>query len=124
MKLTIETREAGGVTILVCQGRIMFGQESSALRDALRQVAGKDRKVVLNLAGVNYIDSGALGMLVGAYSAGRSDGADIKLAAPGQHVLDVLETTKLLRIFEVYGTEEQALAALGAGTAKPDKAEK
>jgi anti-sigma B factor antagonist len=124
MKLSIETREAGGVTILACQGRIMFGQESTALRDALKQVSTTGRKVVLNLAGVNYIDSGALGMLVGAYSAGRSEGADIKLAAAGQHVLGVLQTTKLLKIFELYDTEEQALAALGAGTAEQDKAEK
>ncbi|HUJ96577.1 MAG TPA: STAS domain-containing protein [Terriglobales bacterium] len=117
MKLSIQTRETGGVMILTCAGRIMLGEESAALRDALQAAAGKAHKVVLNFAGVTYVDSGTLGMLVGAYTAARANGASIKLAALGPHFHDVLETTRLLKIFEVYETEEQALAALGAGAA-------
>jgi len=121
MKLSIQTRETGGVTILSCQGRIMLGEESGALKDALRQAATKSGKVILNLAGVTYIDSGALGMLVGVYSAARSDGASIKLAAVGPRLQDVLRTTRLLKIFDVYDSEEQALAALGVAAAAEDK---
>jgi len=117
MKLKIDKREANGITILTCHGRIMFGEDSNALRDVARQaLATSARTVVINLSDVTYLDSGALGMLVGLCSASRSEGAHIKLAALGQRLRDVLHTTKLVSIFEVYDTEEQALASLATGT--------
>ena len=61
MTLKIETRQADGVTIVSCQGRVMFGEEATALRDDLKRVLASSRQIVLNLAGVNYIDSGGLG---------------------------------------------------------------
>jgi len=69
------------------------------------------RKVVLNLSGVSYIDSGGLGTLVGVYSSARAAGADIKLTGLGQRLRDVLQITKLATVFEVYETEQQAIAA-------------
>lgn len=117
MKLKIDKREANGITILTCHGRIMFGEDSNALRDAARQALTSACTVVINLSDVTYLDSGALGMLVGLSSASRPERAHIKLAAPGQRLRDILHTTKLASIFEVYDTEEQALASLGAGTA-------
>jgi anti-sigma B factor antagonist len=117
MKLKIDKREANGITILSCQGRIMFGEDSSGLRDAVRQSLSGSRNVVVNLSQVTYIDSGALGMLVGLSAASKSEGAHIKLAAPSQRLRDVLHTTKLLSVFEVYDTEEEALASAGGATA-------
>ena len=117
MKLKIDKRVAEGATVLTCHGRIMFGEDSNALRDAVREALTSTRSVVLNLSDVTYIDSGALGMLVGLCSAGRSEGAHIKLAAVGQRLRDILHTTKLESIFEIYDTEEQALASVGTGAA-------
>ena len=117
MPLKIETRQADGVTIMSCHGRIVFGEEAAALRENLKQVLSSTRQVVLNLAGVNYIDSGGLGTLVGVYSSARAAGAEIKLTGLGQRLRDVLQITKLVTVFEVYDTEQEAIATFQRGAA-------
>ena len=117
MNLKIETRLVNGVTIVSCQGRIMFGEEANALRDFLKEALGKTPQMVLNLSGVTYIDSGGLGMLVGVYSSARGAGADIKLTGLGQRMRDVLQITKLATVFQVFDSEQEALTALGRGVA-------
>ncbi len=114
MNLKIETRVADGVTIVSCHGRIMFGEEATSLRETLKKVL---RHIVLNLAGVTYVDSGGLGTLVGVYSSARAGGADIKLTGLGQRLRDVLQITKLATVFEVYDSEQQAIAAFQRGGA-------
>lgn len=111
MSLKVETREVDGITVVSCHGRIVFGDEATGLRDTLKDLLKASRRIVLNLAGVNYIDSGGLGTLVGVYSSARSGGADIKLTGLGQRLRDVLQITKLVTVFEVYDTEPEALAA-------------
>jgi anti-sigma B factor antagonist len=117
MTLKIETRQADGVTILSCQGRIVFGEEATALRENLKRVLGSTRQIVLNLAGVTYIDSGGLGTLVGVYSSARASGAEIKLTGLGQRLRDVLQITKLVTVFEVYDSEQEAIATFHRGAA-------
>jgi anti-sigma B factor antagonist len=117
MTLKIETRQADGVTIMSCQGRIVFGEEAAALRENLKRVLSSTRQVVLNLAGVSYIDSGGLGTLVGVYSSARAAGAEIKLTGLGQRLRDVLQITKLVTVFEVYDTEQEAIATFHRGAA-------
>jgi anti-sigma B factor antagonist len=117
MTLKMETRVADGVTIVSGQGRIVFGEESNALRDTLKQLLASTRQIVLNLSGVTYIDSGGLGTLVGVYSSARAAGADIKLTGLGQRLRDVLQITKLVTVFEVYDTEQEAIAAFRRGAA-------
>jgi anti-sigma B factor antagonist len=117
MSLKIETRQADGVTIVSCTGRIVFGEESTALREDLKRILASTRQVVLNLSGVTYIDSGGLGTLVGVYSSARAAGADIKLTGLGQRLRDVLQVTKLVTVFEVYDNEQQAMAAFHRGAA-------
>src|SRR5436853_7795026 len=86
MNLKIETHVADGVTIVSCHGRIMFGEEATSLRETLKKVLSSNRHIVLNLAGVTYVDSGGLGTLVGVYSSARAGGADIKLTGLGQRL--------------------------------------
>jgi anti-sigma B factor antagonist len=117
MTLKIESRQADGVTIMSCQGRIVFGEEAAALRENLKRVLSSTRQVVLNLAGVSYIDSGGLGTLVGVYSSARASGAEIKLTGLGQRLRDVLQITKLVTVFEVYDTEQEAIATFHGGAA-------
>ena len=117
MSLKVETRQGDGYVVVSCTGRILFGEESMGLRESLKRVLGTTRNVVLNLSGVNYIDSGGLGTLVGAYSSARAAGADIKLTGLNQRVRDVLQVTKLVTVFEVYDTEQEALAAFGRKSA-------
>ena len=117
MTLKLDSRDVDGVTVVNCQGRIVFGEESSHLRDYLKQVLASSRKLILNFSGVSYIDSGGLGTLVGVYSSARSAGADIKLTGLGQRLRDVLQITKLVTVFEVYDNEPQAIAAFQRGAA-------
>jgi len=111
MTLKIQTKTTQGITVVSCVGRIVFGEESGALRADLKRILANSKKVVLDLENVSYIDSGGLGMLVGVYSSARSAGADIKLSGLGQRVRDVLQITKLVTVFEVYENEQQAVAA-------------
>jgi anti-sigma B factor antagonist len=117
MNLKIEKRVVDGIAIMTCHGRVMFGEEATALRDNLKEALKNTPRLVLNLSDVTYIDSGGLGTLVGVYSSARAAGADIKLTGLGQRLRDVLQITKLATVFQVFDTEQEALAALGQGAA-------
>jgi len=114
MTLKMETHVTDGVTVVVCTGRIVFGDEANALRDNLKKLLTSTKQVVLNLSGVSYIDSGGLGTMVGVYSSARAGGADVKLTGLGQRLRDVLAITKLATVFEVYDTEPEAVASFKA----------
>ena len=115
MSLKVETRQLNGITVVACHGRIVLGEEAAGLRETLKKVLSESRQIVLNLAGVDYIDSSGLGTLVGVYSSARKGGADIKLAGVGQRMRDVLQITKLVTVFEVYDTEQEALESFDGG---------
>jgi anti-sigma B factor antagonist len=117
MNLKIDKRVVDGIAIMSCHGRVMFGEEATLLRDSLKEALKKTPRLVLNLSDVTYIDSGGLGTLVGVYSSARAGGADIKLTGLGQRLRDVLQITKLATVFQVFDTEQEALAALSRGAA-------
>jgi anti-sigma B factor antagonist len=111
MTLKLETRVSSGVVILSCIGRVVFGEEANALRDSLKQLLGSNKRIIVNMSSVSYIDSGGLASLVGACSSARMAGAEIKLMGLGQRIKDTLQVTKLVTVFEVYDNEQQAVAA-------------
>ena len=111
MTLKLMTREEDGVAILTCSGRIVFGDESAALRDEVKKVLTQNKFLVINLGGVSYIDSGGLGTIVSLFTSARAAGGDIKLANLTQRVGDLLSITKLLTIFETYEGESAAIAS-------------
>ena len=114
MQLKIHTRNVDGVLVADCSGRIIFGEESASLRDTLKQLLDNNKKIVLNLGGVTYIDSGGLGTLVALYTSARSAGSSIKLANLTQRVGDLLQVTKLLTVFDVYDSEQKAIESFRA----------
>ena len=97
------------MTIVDCNGRIVFGEESALLRDTLKKLIGENSQIVLNLGGITYIDSGGLGTLVALYTTAHNAGGAVKLANLTQRVGDLLQVTKLLTVFEVYDSEEKAI---------------
>jgi anti-sigma B factor antagonist len=110
MSLKIETREVAHVTILDVQGRIVLGDEIGELRDAVRKlVAEGKKKIVLNLAEVDYIDSSGVGELVGSYTTVRNAGGELKLLNLTQKVHDVLHVTKLYTVFDIRNDEFTAV---------------
>ena len=118
MQLKISTRKLNdGILVVDCAGRIVFGDETAALRDRVRELISAESRIVLNLADVTYIDSGGLGTLVALYTTARNSGGAIKLARLTQRVCDLLQVTKLLTVFEVYNSEEEAVQSFRQGAA-------
>jgi len=110
MSLTIGTREVSHVTILDVNGRIVLGDEIHTLRDAVRGlVAQGKKKIILNLAQVDYIDSSGVGELVGSFTTVRNAGGELKLLNLTQKVQDVLHVTKLYTVFDIRDDEFHAV---------------
>ena len=118
MQLKITTRTLNdGIVVVDCAGRLVFGEETAALRDQVRTLTTKDSRIILNLGEVTYIDSGGLGTLVALYTTARNADASIKLARLTPRVGDLLQVTKLLTVFEVYNSEEEAVESFRKGVA-------
>jgi anti-sigma B factor antagonist len=115
LKLTIRTVE--GILVVNCDGRIVFGEESAELRDTVKKLLTQSNQLVLNLGGVSYIDSGGLGTLVALYTTAHNAGGAIKLSNLTPRVGDLLQVTKLVTIFEVFDTEEEAVQSFPKGAA-------
>ena len=109
MQLRMNSRVKDEVLILDCIGRIVFGEESAALRDAVKNALTENPSILLNLAQVNYIDSGGLGILVSLYTTAHNAGGAVKLANLTKRVGDLLQVTKLVSVFEVFPDEQSAL---------------
>jgi anti-sigma B factor antagonist len=110
MSLKIDHRESGQVTILDIHGRIVLGDEIGQLRDAVRGLVGDGKKkIILNLADVDYIDSSGVGELVGSFTTVRNAGGELKLLNLTQKVHDVLHVTKLYTVFDIKDDEFQAV---------------
>jgi len=114
MALRIAARKVGGVTVVDCKGRIVFGDEATQLRDQVKGLLAETRQIVLNLADVSYIDSGGIGVLVSLFTSAKTVGGDIKLANLTQRVDHLLQITKLVTVFDVYDDERSAVSAFGA----------
>jgi anti-sigma B factor antagonist len=117
VQLKLNTRTIDGITVVDCNGRIVFGEESALLRDTVKKLIGENNQLILNLAGISYIDSGGLGTLVALYTTAHNAGGAIKLANLTQRVGDLLQVTKLVTIFEVFDNEQEAIDSFRKGAA-------
>jgi anti-sigma B factor antagonist len=116
LKLNLRTL-SDGIVIVDCSGRLVFGEETSLLREQVKSLVSRDARIVLNLADVSYIDSGGLGTLVALYTTARNADGSIKLARLTKRVGDLLQVTKLLTVFEVFDSEEEAVQSFRKGAA-------
>ncbi len=111
-QLNINQRQAGDITILDMDGEVRIGDSSTALRSAIRNlVAAGNQKLLLNLAGVKYIDSSGIGELIANYTTVGRGGGQLKLLNLTEKVQDLLVITKLLTVFDVYDNEADALSS-------------
>lgn len=110
--MKIEARHVRGVTILEPVGKITIGVGDVALREAVHEAleAGA-RFILVNLSGVSTIDSSGVGELVSAYTTVTSRGGKLKLCSLPAKVIDILQMTQLITVFETYDTEEEAIAS-------------
>jgi anti-sigma B factor antagonist len=112
MSMKFTTREVGGVTIVDLSGKITLGEGGLTLREEIHKLlADGQKKIVLNLADVNYIDSSGLGELVSAYTAVKNAGGELKLLNLTSKVRDLLVITKLVTVFDVKDDEASAVSS-------------
>ncbi|MEE8202084.1 MAG: STAS domain-containing protein [Candidatus Acidoferrales bacterium] len=110
MSVKISRREVGEVTVVDLNGRLTLGDASAQLRDTLRELLEKgQKKIVLNLGQVGYIDSSGLGELVSGFTTVKNQGGQLKLANLTQKVNDLLTITKLYTVFEIHNDEKAAV---------------
>ena len=112
MSMKASTRQVDGVTIVDLSGRITLGEGSVVLRDTIKDLLSKgQKKILLNLGDVSYIDSSGIGELVSAFTSVRNQGGDLKLLHLTKKVHDLLQITKLYTVFDVKDDEAGAIAA-------------
>ena len=112
MTMKASSRKVDGVTIVDLSGRITLGEGSVVLRDTVKDLSTKgDRKILLNLGDVTYIDSSGIGELVSAYTSVRNAGGELKLLNLTKKVHDLLQITKLYTVFDISDDEASAIAS-------------
>ena len=108
VKLTI--RKVGDVTVIDAAGRITLGEGASTFRDAIRDLAAKgDKKILVNLSDVSYIDSSGIGEMVSGFTTVTNHAGQLKLLGLSKRVKDLLQITKLYTVFEVFDDEASAV---------------
>lgn len=110
MSMKATNRQVDGVSIVDMSGRITLGEGSVVLRDTIRDLIGKgEKKILLNLGDVTYIDSSGIGELVSAFTAVRREGGELKLLKLTKKVHDLLQITKLYTVFDIKDDEAAAI---------------
>ncbi len=116
MSLEIHRREKEGIAILDVKGRLTVGEAASALREGLSSLGAEGKsRVILNLAGVDYIDSTGLGTLVVCYTSMKKAGGALKLLDLNRRNMELLVLTKLTTVFELFDDEQEAVNSFFPG---------
>ena len=110
--MKIENRVVGEVQILDCSGKITLGEGTMAIRNTVRELLKNgNKKIMLNLADVNYIDSSGIGELVSSYTTVTNQGGQLILLNLTKKIHELLAITKLLTVFPVFDNEQTAIAS-------------
>ena len=110
MKLSI--KEAEGIIVIKLDGSVMGGPDATALNDQLHKLVDrKKRKIVIDLSGVQSMNSSGLTMLIGALTTLRNAGGKLKIAAPSKKIESLLVITKLSTVFDLFPTVKKAIAS-------------
>ena len=110
MSVKLQSRQVGDVTVVDAAGRITLGEGASAFRDLIRDLAAKgNKKLLVNLSEVSYIDSSGIGEMVSSFTTVTNHGGQLKLLGLSKRVKDLLQITKLYTVFEVFDDEASAI---------------
>ncbi len=113
--MQIEQRSVGEVMVLDVKGKITLGEGDEQLKDKVNSLVNQgQRKILLNLEGVPYIDSAGLGEIVRTYTTVSRQGGSLKLLNLTKRIQDLLSITKLLTVFETFDSEGEAIRSFGA----------
>jgi anti-sigma B factor antagonist len=110
--MKVNTRIIGDVQILDWSGKITLGEGTMSIRNAVQDVLQSGgKKIILNLADVNYIDSSGIGELVSSFTTVAKNGGKLKLLNLTKKIHELLAITKLLTVFDVFDNEQAAVAS-------------
>ena len=112
LDLNLEGGHSGSALVLHCQGRIVFRSEARALSSIVAEVLPSARRMVVDLAGVDSVDSGGLGELVLIHMWAEAAGYTLKFASPKKSVRRLFEITNVVSVLDVYPTVPDAMAAM------------
>lgn len=113
--MDIKERVVGGVSILDLSGKIVLGEGDIQVKERIKDLLSDgQRRILLNLAEVNYIDSAGLGTLIGSYTTAKRDGGSLKLVNLTKRIQDLLAITKLITVFETFDNEAEALGSFNS----------
>ena len=113
--MVIEERIIGDVTVLDLKGKMTLGEGDELLKDKINSLIHQgQKKLLLNLEGVPYIDSAGLGEIVRTYTTVSRQGGNLKLVNLTKRITDLLSITKLLTVFETFDVEKEAIASFSA----------
>jgi anti-sigma B factor antagonist len=113
--MTVTARTVDDIVILDVEGSVTIGEQAERLRDKVRSVVQEgSRRILVNMAGISYIDSAGLGELIAAYTTTMRQGGTLKLLNTTKRLKDLLVITKLATIFETFEDEAEAIASFGA----------
>jgi anti-sigma B factor antagonist len=110
VSVKMSSRQVGDVTVVDANGRITLGEGASVFRDTIRDLAAKgNKKILINLGDVSYIDSSGIGEMVSSFTTVTNHGGQLKLLNLTKRVKDLLQITKLYTVFEVFEDESSAV---------------
>jgi len=112
MTLSLKTRDSGGIAIIDLQGKLVLGDECNQLREQVKALlAANQKRIILNLANVSFIDSAGVGTLVASFTSAKAQEGELKMANLTKKFKETLQITRLLTVFEVYESEAEAVAS-------------
>jgi anti-sigma B factor antagonist len=114
VRLRISTRQVERVLIVDCYGHLVFGDETSLLREQVKDLLRTNPRIVLNLRDLTFMDSSGMGTLIELFTSARKCGGCVKLGSISRHIRDALTLTKLILVFEVFPDELSAVASFRA----------
>jgi anti-sigma B factor antagonist len=114
LKLSLDVRENSGKAVVYCKGRIVYRDEAAALSAKVLDVLSRTSSVVIDLSGVEIMDTTGLGELIAVLNYAKARGSVVKLAAPNRRVYSLLELFKLTSLFEIHPTLTAAIAEQSA----------
>jgi anti-sigma B factor antagonist len=110
--MKLKAKEVRGVTVIELDGNVMGGPDASALNDFLHKLIAEEKKhIVVDLKAVSFINSSGLGMLIGGLTTMRRSGGELKLARASKKVENLLEMTKLQKVFDLHKNVNNAIAS-------------
>ena len=113
--MTITEHIVGDVAVIDINGRVTSGEGVEILRDKINSLLHQGyQKLLLNLAGVDYLDSAGLGEIVGTFATVRRQGGTLKLLGLTSRIRDLLSITKLLTVFETFDSEAEAVRSFSS----------